>query len=209
MPCLAPQEKQQVFHLLLIKTFSVAVVFLLCTQVRAQLIYDLVDYSSLQNGWVLNGSVSVLASAPDDGTLNTAEIISWNWKATKGSLTVEGSSTGISPSAFSTANITATNILLGANSSFILTNDIPPDPGFGFSQGLHYSRYTDPFDGQTGSQYLAQKPSTGFNPMWNSMDVNLGGDPWVIAEIAPVPEPTSFAMFGVALVGMTRRRRQR
>ena len=60
--------------------------------VRADVIYEIVDYPEEQNGWTLSGTISVLDTAKDDSLLDGAEITEWDWTASKGGNVATGSS---------------------------------------------------------------------------------------------------------------------
>ena len=141
----------------------------------------------------------MLDTAKDDSLLDRAEITAWDWTASKGGNVVTGSSTGVSPSVSECGNlqIDGINILLPPDSSLYLTNDIVPDPGFSFSQKIVWSRMDDM--GMESIQYMAEKPTAGTSPLWNSWPTTLGGNPWVIATV--VPEPSSLNLLTIAILG--------
>jgi hypothetical protein len=49
---------------------------------KAARIYSLVNYPDLQNGHTLSGTITTTDDAPDDGLLDLAEILDWEWSVT-------------------------------------------------------------------------------------------------------------------------------
>ncbi|MGL4512518.1 MAG: hypothetical protein ACRCT8_05455 [Lacipirellulaceae bacterium] len=47
----------------------------------AALLYQLIDYPALQNGYSLSGTIEVSDDAATDGTLTAEEILDWRWRA--------------------------------------------------------------------------------------------------------------------------------
>ena len=64
---------------------ALLVVLPLCAgTVDAARIYRLVDYPDLQNGHTLSGTITTTDDAPDDGLLDLAEILDWEWEVSDG-----------------------------------------------------------------------------------------------------------------------------
>jgi len=47
-------------------------------------IYNLVDYPDLQNGHTVTGTITTTDDAPDDGLLDIAEVLDWEWEVSDG-----------------------------------------------------------------------------------------------------------------------------
>ena len=50
------------------------------TPASAARIYNIVDYPDLQNGHTVTGTITTSDGAPDDGLLDIAEILDWEWE---------------------------------------------------------------------------------------------------------------------------------
>ena len=57
---------------------------------RASMIYDIVDYPGLENGWTVSGTITTDGTI---GTLSASNITAWSWTLTNGGTTDTWSST--------------------------------------------------------------------------------------------------------------------
>ena len=58
--------------------------------VDAARIYRLVDYLDLQNGHTVTGTITTTDEAPEDGLLETDEIVDWEWEVSDGAQVTVG-----------------------------------------------------------------------------------------------------------------------
>jgi hypothetical protein len=186
---------------------SISVLAWFAVPACADRIYSLNNYPTEQDGGTLMGSITVVDTAPDDGILEQAEVLAWNWSATNGPLHFTANST--EENAFfgteGSASITETNILLAGPGSFFL--------GAENSERTVLLDYIRP--AASSPQYYASQDFLDLLQFaWFTFPANdaLGGDPWVIATL--VPEPASITLItsaglaiGVALARRGRRRR--
>jgi hypothetical protein len=179
------------------------------------IVYDLNNYTSLQNGWTLTGSIKTDGTI---GEIGAPDILSWQYTISNGltSFTASSDSGGYAQVTHVTA--TPTQLLLSAPN------------GFTYNQLWLIGSLSDP----TASFLLYDRDNTGANPeqdfyrQWirpsyswsdysqDSTGLPLGGDPWVIAtaETAVVPAPSSIVLvltaFGsLASYGLVCRRGRR
>ncbi len=210
------------------KKFSLLVSMLLLTvlqvsPVRAGIIYSLNDYPGDQDGGTLSGHITVVDTAAADGLLDPSEIINWRFTLshptlptlTVDSLTASNPSLSMSGSLlridanhislppaqfvfqsniFSMSNLNATNTgylglidwrrsIPGVGESYIARNG-KGTPGIA-DDDVYWER-----------SYLAGDPP-----------LTLGGaNPWNIASVTAVPEPTSLTLGCSVLAAMLLRR---
>jgi hypothetical protein len=152
--------------------------------------YDLNNYSSLQNGWTLSGSITTDGAIGDIGA---AAIISWHYTISKGVTSFSASSESGGYAQVTHVTATPTELLLYAPN------------GFTYNQLWLIGSYTDPL----ASFLLYDRDNTGEAPeqdfyrqydrpgySWSSYSQDssilpLGGNPWVMAT---VPEPASITL---------------
>lgn len=66
----------------LVSILTVVAGLALAVPVKAERIYQLIDYPAIENGHTLSGTITTSDDAPADGILNTAEILDWQWTIT-------------------------------------------------------------------------------------------------------------------------------
>ena len=179
------------------------------TVVQADIVYNIADYSTLQSGWTLSGTITT------DGVTNKylaqSDIKSWSVTITQGS-TAYNFSSDSSGSYIVLQNqifASATQITVATPAGNAGTvNDL--ELGTSSSEIQWHRLSASAFRGTTYPPedfYLAYSGSTNF---WDTSAV-VGGDPngltlgsetnWVIASTAAVPEPSSLVMVAIAGVG--------
>jgi hypothetical protein len=198
-----------IFGLALLAAFSLA------RPCSADITYSFSDYSALEGGYTLTGSITT------DGTIGAItgrDITSWNFSITNGTNTyaASGNSVDFSSSGSGYLQATSTAITMAIPSS---GNNI--DLQFQEEQendlSVTYERANNLF-GETFDAYQAYNEPNGpnnyfFNNLHYSNNLSLGANnPWTIATAsAAVPEPSSLVMAGLGLAGLAgygwRRRR--
>ena len=192
-------------------------VFALCpiTLVQAeQITYNLNNYSALQNGWTLNGTITI------------GNEFAWQYTISNGVTSFFATSS--TPGSFAqlvNVTVTPTQILLAAPNGFTgnqfglfginqpgvpyLTSELLYDrdnTGQSPEQDF-YRQYARPDFFTSGYSWTAYSE--------NSSNLSLDGDPWVIATAQPavaLPEPASLTLVGIGIAFMAgygwRRRKQ-
>jgi hypothetical protein len=196
-----------IFGLALLAAFSLA------RPCSADITYTLSDYSALESGYTLTGSITTDGNF---GTIVAGDIESWTFTATDGETTYTVSSND----AYASLGVDGLQA-----SATALTMGIPTPASTGeaaldlYAYGesyLSYQRYTNYYGFLTQDTYSFDNPSQ--NSVWTnqtngSNGLTLGAnDPWTIATApAAVPEPSSLVMAGLGLAGLAgygwRRRR--
>lgn len=158
---------------------------------RASLIYNLVNYPSVQNGGTLSGFMRVLDTAPDDGILSEDEVVSWFWSAThptNGSTSLTSAEGELLIFRPAHVGITPAAITLSAGQPDGLASIISLFSGVD-ARSLTYRRT------EFGDVYSATQ--TNGTPVWSTANPppgSLGGDPWIIAQSVAIPEPSPVAL---------------
>lgn len=159
--------------------------------------YDLNNYSSLQNGWTLSGTITT------DGTFVDVGIVSWQFTVSNGVTSFSASSSqGYAQAVGVTA--TPTQLLLSAPNGFTYNQLILVGTP-GLTSFLTYDRDNT---GQNPEVDIYQQFDYG-TPAWQNLSTGstglpLGGDPWVIATAEPVatPEPASMTLLLTGIGGL-------
>ena len=156
-----------------------------------QITYTIQNYPADQNGASLAGTITTDGAI---GNLAIADILSWSWTITPAG----GTATTVSSSDALTAVIIFESVVASrssitlagnANNAFALTQS---DTSGDVFNDLDYERFVG-----EEQQYVGQL--TG--DVWVTRNPVMGGtDPWVIAEVATVPEPTSLRLTGMGAV---------
>ncbi len=205
----------------MIRTSLVAAIIISSLSTRdagAVLIYDFASYPADQDGHSLAGTIVTTDSAPNDGFLMDAEILSWAFEVS-GPRGFSSSSSDPSSDAqvFGNVAITTTEITMAYPQTLGDTNDLQ-FYGNNFGSRLAYFRVNDPFLVGVFSTYTANRNRlnandaawTVNNPLMNNSPQTSIDAPWVIAT--RVPEPTGFTLMctlaGPALFVIARRRRR-
>lgn len=165
--------------------------------------YDLNDYSSLQNGWTLSGSITTDGTI---GEIGAQDILSWQYTISNGVTSFSASSASGGYTQVTHVTATPTQLLLSAPN------------GFTYNQLWLIGSSSDPL----ASFLLYDRDNTGESPeqafyrQWvrpnyswsaysqDSAGLPLGGDPWVIAtaQSAAVPEPASIVLVLTGIGGL-------
>jgi hypothetical protein len=159
------------------------------TTEAGQTTYSIENYPADQNGASLSGTITTDGAV---GALATADILSWSWTITPAggtATTVSSADAFTSVFFFGTVIASSSSITIAgtANNAFAL---LQRDSGDSVVNNLEYDRIV----GET-QQYIGQL--TG--DVWATMNPAMGAnDPWVIAELSSVPEPSSLCLAGVA-----------
>ena len=186
--------------------------------VHGNLIYNIQDHASYQNGWTLSGTITTDGNL---GVLTAADILSWSVTISNGSTTLSfddgGQNVGLFAGYSSFYGITATSSQLYA----------PTPPSNGGVTGIVLGSprtVGQPFNGPQGptvawsrsdfvpnSSYLEVDPQVGYD--WRVTGSNLNSFDWIVASTAAVPEPSTLSLFvlggvGMAVAGYRRRRAQ-
>jgi len=161
------------------------------------IVYDIKNYPTLQNGFMLGGTITTDGAI---GTLAAANITAWTITITSagGSATTYNSTTpGNIVHGGADASATAITLSSGALSF---------DNAVGWSP-LQYNR--------GGNNLYISKPDANTTNWFQFLGAaDLGGDPWIIAtaETSAVPEPASLTLLGIGIAGIAgfawRRRKQ-
>ncbi len=168
----------------------------------ADFIYNLVDYPGLQNGYTLSGTI---VTNINSGTLAPANIVSFHYVATNGTVTSIGSSgdPGSTLSINGTVDISPTAITLGLLNLGIGNYNEFDVYGFDSLTRLIYARNAGVGDPNNGDYYHAEDITSG--GLWFSSSAPAGtlalGDAnnWIIATAAPsaVPVPSALVMASI------------
>ena len=186
---------------ILMTTLVLAVTLIASGSSRADLIYTFSNHLSDQSGHTLFGTIRTTDTAPNDGSLLANEILGWSFTMTGPNAT---SASSTDQSSYTIVNgdvsISATEITLAAPN--VMSSDIYSlIIGSGTGRVVWYRE--DDF-GATNDLYEATGAwSTPFPSMSNT-------DPWQIATLQVVPEPSSFSIIGIAglaWIGIRRKRR--
>jgi hypothetical protein len=192
-----------------------ALIGLGATSEAGPITYDIADYSALQSGWSLSGTITTDGNI---GALSVGDITSYSFTITNGTTTLTQSSSD--PNSAVVLNGT----VLASSTAITI-----PAPGFrSFSdfeigngidgEDLSYGRYNHA-DGAFYDEYQEIDYSQGpASQSWDAVSLHsntlsLGAvDPWTIATVSAVPEPSSLVLAGIAVIGGTvvavRRRRK-
>jgi VCBS repeat-containing protein len=181
---------------LVLATTGIALLFAIPHSLEAgQITYTIQNYPADQNGASLAGTITTDGAI---GNLAIADILSWSWTITPagGTATTVSSSDALTSAFFVgsvVASQTSITIAGNANNAFAL---LQRDASGDVFNDLEYDRFVGGVQ-----QYIGQL--TG--DVWATMNPVMGStDPWVIAEVSTVPEPSSLcltgmgAMFGIA-----------
>jgi hypothetical protein len=156
------------------------------------IIYNIVNYQADQDGATLSGFIMTDGTI---GDITASNILSWSWTVSPsggGSYTLTSSDPGTladmgGPITASLTDISEPDTVPGQPENFFALLGTQR----GFNGDLEY-------DHETGDNiYLANAPST----IWvNENPVLNGGEPWIIATAASVPEPSTLTLLGIAAV---------
>lgn len=189
---------------------AAAILFLLCQVVTddcaAARIYKLVDYPALQNGYTLNGTITVADTATDDSVLAVSEVLSWNWRVSgAGQLHASGNSPPQINSIVVTENAILFPLEAVANDAILRLRDPTltgrtPQPTL-----LWYHGFDDEI-GELVPTFTAGSATDVFVEAWSSRLVNNGAPYLVVARYVPEPA-TSMLTIGALLLGGSVRQR--
>jgi hypothetical protein len=169
------------------------------TAFAGSIVYDLQNYSSLQNGYALSGTVSTDGAI---GNLAASNIVAWTITLTPSTgpvtnfnSTMSGASITLLGSVVADAN----TITLGASAPRFL-NQLTFDSGSFIN--LTYAQ-------GTGIPNIYSAQLDNVNVAWNAHPgaAGLGGDPWIIAvaespTAAQTPEPVGLTLLCLGASGM-------
>jgi len=165
---------------------ALAILGALSTQAQASVTYNLVNDADDQNGATLSGYFTVRDHSDE---LSTFTILDWSITISQpgiGSFTTGQDDPSAMLSPLGQIKLTPTEMTIAPGAGWLL---IQSD-----NLLLSYARNPDDeFEGQaSGIGWDAKSPSMG------------GTEPWIIARTlgAAIPEPSSFAMLGTALLGL-------
>jgi len=188
---------------------------------RASMIYDIVDYPGLENGWTLSGTITTDGTI---GTLSASDITAWSWTLTNGA-TTDNWNSGVTGGLHAYTQVdggltaTATELEMGTpgqNQSFGLVLGFEGGPGTG-GQLIWGRAGADDFGDPANDTYEGYfKGNFLFDDnVLNPPGLTLTGSTnWVIAEVpsqsSAAPEPGTVALFvlGVAGIAVGRTRRK-
>ena len=172
--------------------------FVLLNTAPADLIYTLENYPSFQDGHQLSGIITTTSTAPDDGFLQSAEIVDWSFTVT-GPNGFSAAMTGNSPPEVTgEVAISPQAITIAFPSSDPAINEFQLAEDLSFAPFLRYLMVNDDLGAGIFEQYDAG-PSTG-DESWQTFPgpAGLGGAPWVIATA--IPEPSPFMLVSLVLL---------
>lgn len=192
-------------------TLVVVVASLLSEPANAARVYRFVDYPGLQVGHVVSGALTTTDSASDDGVLNLAEILDWQWEVRDGSDVIAGQLQPADPDSRSAMQVQGIEI---------------------DSRGVYLS---DELGSILRLQVVTNLNSRGFNDRWLTWASGFADSPsrytfggvtegdiaflawgaelpthpgrWLIA--ASVPEPRGVALLCCAIAAIASRRRHK
>jgi hypothetical protein len=203
--------------------WTLLVLLLVCGNARADIVYNLVSYPGDQGGWTLSGSITT------DGTLgyltatspafDVPAIKSWTWTASLGNNSVTFSSTD--PSAtlnlYGTLIATPTELLLPFPTLALQSTYNSEELWlYGETELLRWVRVNNnppPIVSYGPPGYWEDYRASDGVYLWNNPSPSMGGgDPWLIAQVAQLPEPSGLVIAGlstVVLLGYARHRGNR
>lgn len=166
---------------------------------HADLVYDFYNHPLDQNGHSLSGTITTTDTAHADGSLTAGEVISWSW-STSGSNPISGSSSDLNSSTLINGwvSISPTEITLAQPN--IMSQEQYGLVLSGSAGRLIWVRDEDGFGGFT-ELFEAQGSWQSYSPGMSNTD------PWLVATVSTVPEPSS-GLALLALVGYCLRRRR-
>jgi hypothetical protein len=148
---------------------------------RAEFItYNIVNYSTLQNGWTLNGTITTDGNI---GALSSDDIVAWAYSVTQSGIIYSASSSEAGSSVFSQGLTASATQLTIADTSVVTT-------GFNLQSQFDYQSlgYASPSPSTDPNYYYLQTPVGQLQ--WST---DFFGDPpapsgdglWVIATVEP------------------------
>ncbi len=156
--------------------------------------YNLCNYPTDQNGYILEGQI---VTDGNTGELGTSDVLSCSFTAFNGTIGIEGA--GLE----SVIGLDATSDLLELPPSLSSDSNAFQIGGFpGVFGGNPRLSYSSPYIGGPGRYVCAElvaPPEPGWTTIGPFMD---GTSPWIIATAAPVPEPATLTSLGSALLGL-------
>ena len=168
-------------------------VFLVSTVASAgNLTYNLTDYPVNESGYSLSGQIITDGMV---GTLSGSDILSWSFTASNGQIGQgQGSEYGLAA--------TPTQLLVPLDTEFRLVV-----PSGSYSGGLTWENYGNSSNSWYNFSYYYYYDSGQAVYPWSTYNPQMGGtQPWVIAQTATIPEPSTFVLLAVGLIALISRR---
>lgn len=190
--------------------------FFLARNATADLIYYFGNYSIDQNGHSLTGTLVVSDTAPSDGLLVDAEILSWQFDVS-GPRGFSSSSSNVSADVQLSGIVTITETEISM--SFPQNNRSVNDLQFydnNFRSRLAYFRVNDlmgagVFSTYTASGNLTNSVNAAWNqigPVMNNASPNHVNMPWIIATAVPEVSGTFVGVLLASAISLFSRRRR-
>jgi hypothetical protein len=157
---------------------------------KADLAYSIVNYPADQSGATVSGTIVTDGAT---GALSASDILSWSW-----TITPSGGPSYTFSSLDANAAVSLYGAVVASSSEITIAGTVSSDfalyDGLSLASDLEYDR--DPGE----NTYTGLIPT---NNGWETLNPSMGGnDPWVIATVSSVPEPTTLTMLGIAMVGI-------
>jgi hypothetical protein len=159
-----------------------------------EITYLIQSYPADQEGAALSGAITTDGVI---GILAATDVLSWSWTITP----LGGTPFTLSSSDTGTTLTTAGDVVASQSS---ITVGLAPQGGlsglglltFDVASDLEYARMTNRFGEPISNEYDGITFAGGH--IWQNDNPVMGGtDPWVIAQVASVPEPASVTLAGL------------
>lgn len=172
-----------------------------CMSAQADLVYDFQSHSADQSGHSLTGSIVTTDNAINDGILITSEVVSWNWSISgPNAASVSSTDSGATTFLQGDVLISASGITIGQPN--IMSDDTYAlEIGNNSSGRLSWSR--SEFFGTFTEIYQGANAWSTFSPGMS------GSDPWQVANLSTVPEPSGGLVATMGIAGLLLQRRRR